>query len=209
VDVIFAIGSSADTSYKWLNGTSLHVTYQRSFDTSIIGKGTTFPEVPDPNTFVNLGLNKLPTFFGCNQSNSEPSPPLVVYIPNSPYVYYSNVSAFDLEFNNTERNAIIQNGYDVATGANGTLDAQWPMCVGCAILSRSLIRTDTEVPDLCYLCFKTYCWDGTVNSTTPLPYDPKLSLTPINLEGRAARILPMTKKLASLILLMTTLWIVF
>ncbi len=130
VDVIFAIDSSADTTYNWPNGTAIVATYERSLDVKL-QNGTTFPTIPGPNTFVNLGLNTRPTFFGCNSSNStnagmagEVPSPLIIYIPNSPYMTFSNVSTFDLSYNITQRNAIIQNGYNVATRGNGTGDAQ-------------------------------------------------------------------------------------
>ncbi|KAK6003153.1 hypothetical protein QM012_000998 [Aureobasidium pullulans] len=168
VDVIFAIDSSADTTDvngapNWPNGTSLVATYERTF--LGIANGTSFPAVPDQQTFVNLGLNNRPTFFGCNSSNTTSMTPLIVYLPNAPYAYHSNVSTFDLQYNDTERNYIIENGYDVVTMGNSTLDSEWPTCVGCAILSRSLERTNTQVPDVCNQCFQRYCWDGTVNST--------------------------------------------
>jgi lysophospholipase len=176
VDVIFAVDSSADTNYNWPNGSSLVQTYERS--TSKMANGTAFPSIPDTNTFINLGLNKRPTFFGCNASNitSTHPVPLIVYIPNAPYVTYSNVSTFDLSYNDTQRDAIILNGYDVATMANGTADESWPMCVGCAILSRSFHRTKTPVPTACTKCFDTFCWDGTRKSTKPAPYEPSLFL---------------------------------
>ena len=180
VSVIFAVDSSADTS-NWPNGTALVATYERS--RGDIANGTEFPAVPDQNTFVNLGLNTHPTFFGCNASNmtNGVDVPLVVYIPNSPYVTYSNVSTFDLSTNSTFRDAIILNGYNVATRANGTVDAEWPACVGCAVLSRSFERTGTDVPEQCQRCFSRYCWDGTVDSSTPsTPYAPALVL-----EGQA------------------------
>jgi lysophospholipase len=79
-------------------------------------------------------------------------------------------------YNDTERNYIIENGYDVATLGNSTLDAEWPTCVGCAILSRSLERTNTPVPDVCTQCFQRYCWDGTVNSTVNTTYEPAYKL---------------------------------
>lgn len=60
---------------------------------------------------------------------------------------------------------------------NGTLDANWPACVGCAVLSRSLERTKTKVPDICTKCFSDYCWNGTVKSEKPsTPYAPELIL---------------------------------
>jgi len=170
VDIIFAVDSSADTS-NWPNGTALVATYQRSLNATI-ENGTAFPSIPDQNTFVNLGLNQQPTFFGCDASNMTGPAPLVVYIPNAPYVTQSNVSTYDLDYNNTQRDAIIMNGYNVATLGNGTMDNQWGVCVACAVLSRSWTRTETDVPSACTQCFDRYCWNGTVNSTTPPDYLP-------------------------------------
>lgn len=166
VDIIFAIDSSADTKMRWPNGTSMVATYERNSNHSEIADGTAFPSIPDQNTFVNLGLNSRPTFFGCDPTNStgENSAPLVVYIPNSPYTYMSNITTFTLELNNTERNDLVRNGYSVATSGNST---DWGICVGCAIISRSLHRTNTSVPRACADCFHQYCWDGTINSTNP------------------------------------------
>lgn len=182
VDVIFAVDSSADTTAlgwaNWPNGTSLVATYERTL--LPISNNTAFPYVPDQQTFVNLGLNARPTFFGCNASNltGVGTTPLIVYLPNAPYTYNSNVSTFDLQYNDTERNWIIQNGYDVATMGNGTVDSLWPTCVGCAILSRSLDRTNTAIPDVCTTCFDRYCWDGTMNNTANT-YEPTYKLTPV------------------------------
>jgi lysophospholipase len=176
IDVIFAVDGSADTpepGAHWPNGTALVATYQRSLNV-LMENGTLFPSIPDQNTFVNLGLNAHPTFFGCNAGNISGPTPLIVYLPNYPYVYNSNVSTFTLSYNNSERNAIIENGYNVATMGNSTVGKQWPACVGCAILSRSLSRTGANVPDICAECFDRYCWNGTVNSTAPIPYEPTL-----------------------------------
>lgn len=182
VDIIFAIDSSADTNTSWPNGTSLVATYERSLTNGAkggggIANGTAFPVIPDVNTFVNLGLNNRPTFFGCDPKNiSGPPSPLIVYLPNSPYVYFSNVSTFDPAYNNTQRDAIVENGYYVATRGNGTIDSQWPTCVGCAIMSRSWYRTGSQVPQVCSACFSNYCWNGTVNSTVPAVYMPALAV---------------------------------
>lgn len=89
VDVIFAIDSSADTNETWPtansatgwpNGVSMVTTYERSL--SEIGNNTVFPAVPDINTFMNLGLNNKPTFFGCDAGNLTGPAPLVVYMPS-------------------------------------------------------------------------------------------------------------------------------
>lgn len=179
VDVIFAVDSSADTEdYNWPNGTALVATYERS--QLSIANGTSFPTVPGQDTFVNLGLNKRPTFFGCDPSNTTHRTPLVVYLPNAPYVTFSNVSTFTMSYNDSQRNAILENGYDAVTRGNATQDKDWPACVGCAVLSRSLERTDTPVPEICKSCFSHYCWDGTLNSTTPPPYTPSVSLQQID-----------------------------
>ncbi|MCJ1292058.1 Lysophospholipase 1 [Xylographa carneopallida] len=187
VDVIFAIDSSADTTYNWPNGTALVATYERARNASGIANGTAFPPVPDQNSFVNLGLNARPTFFGCNASNTTGPAPLVVYIPNAPYVYYANVSTFDPSYNTSERDAIVANGNAVASLANGTVDAMWPACVACAILSRSLERTGTPVPGACVQCFARYCWDGTRNSTPPVEYDPVVKLQAVDVQSGSVR----------------------
>lgn len=178
VDVIFAVDSSADTDTYWPNGSALVATYQRSLDTKV-SNGTAFPAVPDTNTFINLGLNNRPTLFGCNSSNTSSITPIVVYIPNSPYVYQSNFSTFTFSYETPQRDGIILNGYDVATMGNATIDETWPTCVGCAILQRSMERTGTALPDACTSCFKKFCWDGTVNSTKPALYEPTYISEPL------------------------------
>ncbi|KAF2726179.1 lysophospholipase Plb1 [Polychaeton citri CBS 116435] len=195
VDVIFAVDASADTNatlptnesaQNWPDGYSLTQTYDRSL--ANIQNGTAFPSIPDINTFFNLGLNNRPTFFGCNSSNLTGPAPLVVYLPNAPYVYNANFSTFDLQYNDTERNAAILNAYNLATQGNATLDADWPACVGCAILSRSLDRTGTDVPDICNQCFDRYCWNGTLASGQPSSYVPEIKLTTIDVTSAAGSI---------------------
>ncbi|KAI9797670.1 MAG: Lysophospholipase 1 [Piccolia ochrophora] len=185
VDVIFAVDSSADTEVAWPNGTALVATYERSLED--IQNGTAFPAIPDQNTFVNLGLNNRPTFFGCDSGNLTGPAPLIVYMPNAPYIYQSNVSTFTPETNNTERDAIIMNGYVGATLGNGTLDEQWPQCVGCAVLSRSFERTGTEVPQVCRECFERYCWDGELSSGAPPEYQPTFRLGEMKLSWGVGR----------------------
>jgi len=169
VDVIFAVDGSADTTTSWPNGTALVATYKQSSN-GFSTNNSDFPPVPDQNTFVNLGLNQRPTFFGCSTTSSGP---LIVYLPNAPYTYHSNVSTFDLEYSDDERDEIIRNGYNVASRGNGTVDSDWLACVGCTVLARSLVRTGTDIPPKCVDCFARYCWNGTTNSTTPITYEPE------------------------------------
>ncbi|KAH0527534.1 hypothetical protein TsFJ059_002528 [Trichoderma semiorbis] len=171
VDVIFAVDGSADTETLWPNGTAMVATFNRS-EARVSANDSRFPDVPDQNTFVNLGLNQRPTFFGCTNGSNTPRGPLIVYMPNAPYSFQSNVSTFDLEYSDEERNQIIQNGYNMATMGNGTVDSNWPACIGCAILARSLVRTRTRIPSKCADCFARYCWNGTTNNTLPNTYEP-------------------------------------
>lgn len=215
VDVVFAIDSSADTleehmGKNWPNGTALVATYARSL--LPIANGTAFPAVPDVNTFVNLGLNRRPVFFGCDAGNASASssdsalPPLIVYIPNAPYSYMSNVSTFQMDYAESERAGIIENGYNVgmcscslsllfssveklgnpnirtdipplllATMGNGTVNSQWPTCVGCAILHRSFSKTVTMLPEVCEACFREFCWHGRLASEDTT-YNPDLKV---------------------------------
>ncbi|KAK4167820.1 lysophospholipase catalytic domain-containing protein [Cladorrhinum sp. PSN259] len=184
VDIILAVDSSADTRTHWPNGTALVATYERSVG-NYSKNSAAFPSVPDQNTFVNLGLNSRPTFFGCDPANMTGPGPLIVYLPNTPYTSYSNVTTFKLEYTTEERQQIIYNGYNVATMANASVDAQWPACLGCAILSRSLHRTKTDFPAVCVDCFDRYCWNGTVNSTTPVLYEPSQIVKASGAYGRA------------------------
>lgn len=183
VDVIFAVDSSADTDNNWPNGTALVATYDRSQNATGIANGTAFPAIPGQNTFVNKGLNTRPTFFGCDSKNISGTAPLIVYLPNYPYIAMSNLSTFDPSYNLTERDAVILNGYDVVTMANATRDTNWPTCVGCAILSRSFDRTNTTVPEACTKCFDDYCWDGSTDTSNPPPYAPDAVLAQMDLSS--------------------------
>ncbi|KAF5017221.1 hypothetical protein F66182_10874 [Fusarium sp. NRRL 66182] len=187
VDVVFSFDSSADTEYGWPDGASPIATYERSLEN--ISKGSSFPPVPGKNTFLNLGLNTRPTFFGCNSTNMTEPSPLIVYIPNYPYVYASNISTFQMTINASQLSAIIENGYAVATMLNGTRDEDWPVCVGCAMLSRSFDRTNTTVPDKCRECFTNYCWNGTIDDRDPGVYEPSYIGEVIEIESPASKVL--------------------
>lgn len=180
VDVVFAVDSTANIK-AWPDGSSPMATYRRSI--SNISNGTSFPVVPGRNSFVNLGLNTRPTFFGCNSTNTTVPAPLVVYLPNYPYQFRSNISTFTLTVKNGERDAMISNGWDIVTQMNGTRDADWPTCVSCAMIQRSLERTKTPFPDKCNQCFSRYCWNGTIDESEPkTQYDPQPFSTLIDAE---------------------------
>lgn len=184
VDVVFSVDSSADTNNSWPDGASPIATYERSIQG--ISNGTGFPVVPGKNTFLNLGLNTKPVFFGCDSKNTTDESPLIVYLPNFPYSFKSNISTFQMTTEEDERSAIIQNGWNVVTQANATRDKEWPVCVGCAMLARSFERTKTQVPDKCKQCFTRYCWNGTLDEREPAPYEPGFYSTPVETEQSGA-----------------------
>ncbi|KAH7017943.1 acyl transferase/acyl hydrolase/lysophospholipase [Microdochium trichocladiopsis] len=184
VDVIFATDSSADIN-NWPNATALRATYVRSLTS--IANGTQFPRIPSAETFINLGLNRRPTAFGYNAgivtsngtTNSGSSTvtgpvryPLIVYVPNTPYTALSNVLTFQMSYDAATRNDIIQNGYNVATIGNGTIDSSWPTCVGCFVLQRSLVRSGAAIPTACQACYRRFCYNGTVDDTPVTAYNP-------------------------------------
>ncbi|PHH70687.1 hypothetical protein CDD82_6971 [Ophiocordyceps australis] len=194
VDVVFSIDSSADTTHSWPNGSSAQSTYRRSLEP--VANGSSFPAVPGVDTFVNLGLNSRPTFFGCNASNMSSPTPLIVYLANYPYLYHSNISTFQLSMPNSERDAMVQNGWAVATQLNSTRDSDWPYCVGCAMLARSFDRTGTQPPQKCSDCFQRYCWNGTIDESTPQEYTPSYVGTPIKVDGKGSGAILLAPRLA-------------
>lgn len=189
VDVIFAVDSSADVT-NWPNGTALRATYERTFGS--ISNGTLFPSIPDDWTFINLGLNNRPSFFGCDVKNftlsrkNQTVPPLIVYVPNAPYTALSNVSTFDPSYSMSQRNDIIGNGWNSATQGNGTLDSEWPTCVACAVISRSMDRLGRQTPAACKTCFERYCWNGTVDSRDTGAYLPQFKIADAHAEDSGA-----------------------
>ncbi|CCK71953.1 lysophospholipase KNAG_0I01680 [Huiozyma naganishii CBS 8797] len=169
LDIIFAVDSSADMPLQWPDGSSLVHTYERQFVKQ--GKGMAFPYVPDTNTFVNLGLNKRPTFFGCDASNLtdlEYVPPLIVYYPNSEHSFNSNQSAFKMSYTEQQRKQMVQNGFEIATRNNFTDDPDFLGCIACAVMRRKQESLGLKLPVECETCFINYCWDGTLD-TTELP----------------------------------------
>jgi len=43
------------------------------------------------------------------------------------------------------------------------------------------------VPDVCTDCFNRYCWDGTVDSSTPKPYNPTARFEEVSVTNDARR----------------------
>ncbi|CAK9440011.1 uncharacterized protein LODBEIA_P41110 [Lodderomyces beijingensis] len=169
LSAVFAFDNSADEN-NWPDGTALISTYERQFTPQ--GGDIAFPYVPGQSTFINLGLTSKPTFFGCDASNLTSltadiyNVPVVIYIANRAFSFSSNTSTFQLEYSIPERNAMITNGFEVASRMNGTLDEEWAACVGCAIIRREQERMNMVQTEQCKKCFQEYCWNGTVYETS-------------------------------------------
>jgi lysophospholipase len=123
---------------------------------------------------VAQGLNRQPTFFGCNASEETP---LVLYLPNSPWSGYANFTFFAGNFTNAQLNATLENAFELATyGQN----EEWPACLACAVIHSSLARLDFDVPDQCTQCFNMHCWNGSTSDAdiTSASFDLTLRLKP-------------------------------
>ncbi|MCP8716220.1 MAG: hypothetical protein M5E90_02250 [Asgard group archaeon] len=165
LDVVLAFDYNTDTSTSWPDGSALISSYERQFAQQ--GSSSLCPYVPDSNTFLQKGFTARPAFFGCDAKNltdlmkDDVVPPLVVYFANRPYEYYSNVSTLSLTFTDEQKKGLIQNGFDVASRLNNTIDPNFKSCISCAIIRREQERRGIEQLEQCKQCFEQYCWDGT------------------------------------------------
>jgi lysophospholipase len=170
--------------YSWNNGTNLYNTYiQAQAD------GIPFPIVPPPTTFIHNNYTTKPAFFGCDASlttTKSTDSPIIFYMTNSPYSAYTNFSFFQTATSFSQMNDIFENGFNQITQGNSTLDPEWPQCLGCAVVERSLAKVGMSRTKQCESCFQKYCWDGTVYEgevgvvDLPLVLDPSLSFAEWN-----------------------------
>ena len=162
VDVIIVNDNSADTD-NFPDGSQILTTYVQSQSAGL----TRMPYIPSSATFVSQGLNKRPTFFGCNDTSKI----TIVYVPNVNYTYPSNVPTTKLQYSKAETAGMYP--YPLFAGsckklislvlgmiANGVQiidkggDAAWPTCLGCALT----MKTGDVLPAACEACFKQYCY---------------------------------------------------
>ncbi|KNZ63670.1 hypothetical protein VP01_1115g2 [Puccinia sorghi] len=103
MDVIIAIDFSADGPSMFHgacelvihpNGTSLFTTYMKTQEEAY--KNIPFPKIPDPRgPFSQRGLNKRPSFFGCNENHG----PIIIYFPNYFVVANTNHATMKTNYN--------------------------------------------------------------------------------------------------------------
>ncbi len=143
VDVIIVNDNSADSN-NFPNGSEILTTYVQSLNAGL----TKMPFIPSVNTFVSEGLNKRPTFFGCNETSKI----TIVYLPNVNYTFPSNEPTAKLQYAQDETEGMIANGVQIAS-MGGSLT--WPTCLGCAFVMKS----GSKLPNECQGCFSTYCYN--------------------------------------------------
>lgn len=153
------------------------------YDTYVIATNNKlpFPIVPPPATFVNRGYTNKPTFFGCeaNLTNTgDLSSPILAFMPNAPYSAYTNYSWLQESFSHEQMSVIMTNGFNYITQGNSTLDKEWPECLGCAAIDRSLAKVGIERTEQCQRCMTRYCWDGVEDNSSPPVVDLPLRLKP-------------------------------
>lgn len=186
LDTLFAF----DNFESWPSGNSLIQSYERQFTEQ--GKSMVLPYVPDAATFIHNNLTAKPTFFGCDGSNQtelikdDVVPPLVIYIANRPYSFYTNTSLLKFSYTDEEKKAMYTNGFEIASRLNSTIDEQWPKCVGCAMIKREQERQGIQPSEECQQCFSDYCWDGSIYQ----PIEPLVP--PVNFTDSGLTNLPMS-----------------
>ena len=141
-DVLIVNDNSADTN-NFPNGSEILTTYVQAQAAGL----SRMPFIPPVATFLSEGLNKRPTFFGCNNTSVL----TIVYLPNVNYTFASNEPTAKLEYSKTETDAMIANGVQIAAKGG---DPGWPTCLGCALT----MKTGAELPSACIACFSTYCY---------------------------------------------------
>lgn len=182
LDFIIIYEASSDATYNWVNGTNLISEYRVSeprhsklttTDTanSAVEGNLSFPEIPDVNTLITQTLTKVPTFFGCNNTDNTP---LVLYLPNSPWTSYTNYSYTKASFTENQVDLTLENAFQLATYGNGTIDPEWPACLACATIRGSMMRLGLDMPAQCRGCYDRHCWSGANSAinATAMDMDP-------------------------------------
>jgi lysophospholipase len=124
VDVIVVNDNSADTANNFPNGSEILTTYVQSLSAGL----TRMPVIPPVATFISQGLNRRPTFFGCNDASKT----TIIYLPNYNYTFPSNEPTTKLQYSKSETIGMIANGVQVAAKGG---DKGWPLCLACKLVA--------------------------------------------------------------------------
>ncbi|SCV67041.1 BQ2448_5687 [Microbotryum intermedium] len=166
VDCIVVADASADSNQQMPTGASLVATEARSM---LLANGSlALPPLPNSaQTFINLGLNTRPTFFGCGlapanfttANASVPSDyPLIVYLSNYDPTGVTNTSTGQTQYNVSQQVAFLTAAYNIATQGNSS---EWGTCLQCAGVERMRARQGLNRTSTCEACFVKHCWNGT------------------------------------------------
>ncbi|KAF1988956.1 lysophospholipase [Aulographum hederae CBS 113979] len=142
-DVLIVNDNAADTDANFPDGSELQETYIQAQAAGL----TRMPFIPSAAVFAAKNLTKRASFFGCGDASKL----TIVYLPNTNYTYPSGQPTLKLQYSVAETDGMVANGVAVGT-QNG--DANWPTCLGCAILQKS----GTTLPTACTACFSKYCY---------------------------------------------------
>lgn len=166
VDTIIAIDGSADTDQGWPNATSLRASYARA--ATLVDGQQILPYFPSAQTVVAEGLNRRPTFFGCNASQAERDDgmPFVIYMPNRPNTggYLTNVSTYTLEYSREDTQSFLDSMFTTMTRGNPQSgqdrDPDWGACLACGLVERKRQARGMSRSATCTSCFNRYCYDS-------------------------------------------------
>ncbi|KAE9368889.1 lysophospholipase [Stipitochalara longipes BDJ] len=177
VEFIIAWDNNQDAApYNWNNGTNLYHTYLAAN-----ASGIPFPIVPSAPTMINRNYTTRPVFFGCDPlltTTGDANGPIVLYLGNAPYSAYTNYTYSQSSTSPAQMNDIFVNSFNQVTQGNGTLDSEWPVCLGCAAIDRSLAKIGMKRAAQCEKCLNRYCWDGKYDDMDSGILDPSLVLDP-------------------------------
>ncbi|EPQ56964.1 hypothetical protein GLOTRDRAFT_73425 [Gloeophyllum trabeum ATCC 11539] len=170
LDVIVAVDSSADQSTTlWPNGSSIVASSNR-MSTILLASHQKFPPIPQtPADFISTGVNRRPTFFGCNPTQNPPEYPMVIYFPNSPPLNgenpVTNTGTFQIAYTPIHTRIFIDQVHNNTIGGflpNTTSpDPNFGKCLQCAAVDRARYKLSPMPPrsDVCSQCFAQYCFD--------------------------------------------------
>lgn len=170
---------SAGTKVPYFYGESV----DRLTNKTVFGAKSVFPRVPSYQEFQERNLSNRPMFLGCDLKydyadkgavdNTDEMylgelnpfcyvPPLIIYTANTNHSFASNRSTFKLSYSASEVRGMIQNGYNLATFMNGTVESDYAVCVSCALFKRKFDRLalfgNFTVPAACNDCYAKYCY---------------------------------------------------
>lgn len=162
----------------WANGTSMYQAYLYFKE-----HGIPFPIVPPASTFIALNYTTKPAFFGCDArltTSNDTRAPIVAWFANAPYSSYSNFTFWQGATSMARVHDLWNNTFNEVTQAAGSLDPEWPACLACAAVDRSLTKLDPPMPRTaqCQACLDKYCWNGVEAPAYPghVDVDPSLML---------------------------------